>query len=741
MDQRQTKKKWQQILGFIEKKQLKEAFDGIKELLAVHHNWTISERLSQLETNYQYMIHYLLQGKDDPEQERVYRQLICDTYTLADDTAEMVLMENTSSLFFDKLRANQVRTPVSVDEYRHAISKLIDTFSVIELLEKGDDKEASVKQNEQTYEHTLQDLFYVIFSSPRSNKEQIASFERFLSDALIPVRDKCMFVSALTLNVLQRFDAPKVLLLLRTCKHEEVEVASRSVIGIIPIFQKYTNRWSLYPECVDYLSFLSDDEAFERRFMFALLQFIQARETEKITRKMKDEIIPEMMKISPMIGKKIRFDEWMGETAFDDKNPEWQKLFDDTGLTDKLQEFSEMQLEGADVFHSTFSNLKTYPFFNEMSNWFLPFNSRHSLIRGLFGADKDTDSLLKTLSESPLICNSDKYSFCFSVMLMPTQYRQMMISQLDGEAEEMRKLQEEEFALRPHQKEETICKQYLHDLYRFFKLYSRRRELTDIFELPLNYHRIDAFHTIVYQRENLDRIASCYFDKNCFPEAYEAFMKLSELSEPNSEIWQKIGYAKQMQNDIKGALEAYLHADLIADSNTWVLKRIAQCYRLLKEPQKALDYYLRLKQLCPDDLNIQINIGHCHMEMNDYETALNDYFKVELLNGENTRAWRSIAWCALLSRKFDLSQRYYAQIMDRNPQAHDYLNAGHVELCLKNIKKTVEFYTLSVKKTGSLTAFKAMLFDDEGELRQVGAPTELLPIICDVICYEIDKSK
>ena len=39
--------------------------------------------------------------------------------------------------------------------------------------------------------------------------------------------------------------------------------------------------------------------------------------------------------------------------------------FDEAGLTDKLQEFADMQLGGADVFHSTFSNLKNYPFFND----------------------------------------------------------------------------------------------------------------------------------------------------------------------------------------------------------------------------------------------------------------------------------------------------------------------------------------------------------------------------------------
>ena len=123
---------------------------------------------------------------------------------------------------------------------------------------------------------------------------------------------------------------------------------------------------------------LSDDKLFNRRFVAAILGYIQAHETEKITKKLNEEIIPEMMKLSPMIGKKINLDEWIGESGVNEKNPEWQKILDESGLTDKLQEFSELQLKGADVFHSTFSNLKSYPFFNEMCNWSLPFNPRHS---------------------------------------------------------------------------------------------------------------------------------------------------------------------------------------------------------------------------------------------------------------------------------------------------------------------------------------------------------------------------
>lgn len=724
------------IYSYIEQKQLKNALEGIKEFSSVRQNWIVSEKMSELITNYQFMLHYLIEGKKDPEQQRIYNKLIRDIYTVAEDAAEQLLLLESRSLFFDTMRLMEVRTPLTMEEYRSIITKQADTLSFIGLLEEGTDKESRMRQAAITHEHTQQELFYTIFAAPRANNDFIASCRHFMEEESVPRQDKMLFISAMTMNLLQRFDAQKIEFLLDMCNHPEPELAIRSITGIIPIFQLYNSRLELYSGCSNRLKLLSDDKTFGRRFMAAVIGYIQAHETEKITKKLTEEIIPEMMKLSPMIGKKIKLDEWMGETGFDEKNPEWQKILDEAGLTDKLQEFTELQMEGADVFHSTFANLKSYPFFHQMSNWFLPFTPQHSSIQQLFYNRSESDSLVEILSGSSMICNSDKYSFCLSIMMMPENYKKMMASQLGAESDQLKNMEKEEETLNPFQKEETMIKQYIQDLYRFFKLFPRRSEFHDIFELPLNYHRLPAFQPVVMQPNHLEKIALYYFEKNNFNEALSAYTLLAEIRNGKSEIWQKIGYCRQMMGDMKEALEAYLHADLMEENNTWVLTRIAHCYRVLKEPVTALEYYRRLEQFRPDDLNIQLNIGHCHLELKEYEKALNYYFKVEMLNSNNTRAWRSIAWCAFLSRKLDVAERYYARILEAKPNAHDYLNAGHVALCLEQTKKTVELYKLSLDKAGNFDIFQSMLAEDKDELREAGVNTAILPIILDKIRYD-----
>ena len=724
--------------SLIEKKELKNAFDSIGSLAEELQNWKITDRLNELKNNYKYMLHYLIEGSDDPEQDKIYAKLIRDTFKLTIDTAEVALINDSSELFFEKMRLSSVRAPLSLDEFSEQVRKNLDTKSLLTLFEEGEEKRSRTKNNAQEHERVVREMFYSVFSAPRANDDTIKEYERFLKDEIVPVDDKSMFISALMLNIIQRFDAKKVLFLLECCAHENMHISMRSIISLTPILQIYINRWHLYPELISRLALLSDESFFKRRLLIAIIQFIQSRETEKITRKLTEEILPEMMKLSPIIGKKIKMDEWMGETGMDEKNPEWQKILDDAGITDKLQEFSNLQMQGADVFHSTFSNLKSYPFFNEMNNWFLPFNLEHSQLQGFLTENIENKGVVQSITNATFICNSDKYSFCFSIMMMPEEYRKMMSSQLGAESEELKNMSDEEFSINPYQVEESVCKQYVQDLYRFYKVFPRNNDFIDIFALPLDFHKIEAISTIISDPKNLEKIALYYFEKNHLPQALSAYEMLSDLDSTNSEVWQKIGYCKQQLVDIEGANEAYLRAELIESNNTWVLRRIAQCYRLLKKPEDALLYYKKLEKLHPEDLNIQLNIGHCFLELKEYEEALKNYFKVEWIDDTNTRVWRSIAWCSFLSHKFDVSQRYYQKVIEDKPSSHDFMNAGHVELALNNVKGAIKYYSESIKIIKNMKSFKALMKGDFVELRLAGVDLKIIPALLDKIEYDLE---
>ncbi len=189
--------------------------------------------------------------------------------------------------FFDKQRLLNLRTPLSIDEYIDLITKQIDTLSFLDLLEEGPEKQSRVRQNSLEHENTLIDLFYAVLVSPKANSDHIESFRNFMDDNIIPVHDKCMVISAITMNILHRFDSTKIEFMLDLCRRPEPELAARAITGLIPVFQIYNSRMELYSELGNRLKLLSDDKMFNRRFIAAIIGFIQAHETEKITKNLR----------------------------------------------------------------------------------------------------------------------------------------------------------------------------------------------------------------------------------------------------------------------------------------------------------------------------------------------------------------------------------------------------------------------------------------------------------------------
>lgn len=335
------------------------------------------------------------------------------------------------------------------------------------------------------------------------------------------------------------------------------------------------------------------------------------------------------------------------------------------------------------------------------------------------------------------MCNSDKYSLYFSMMQLPDQARQMMMGQFGSQASEMIQQTKEEL-ISKRGKLEIISGQYIQDLYRFFKLYPGHLDFDDIFTSALDFHNLPILQPYVSDEESLTTIAEYYLRKNYFLDALTIYNRLSDANQESDILFQKIGYCKQMNGDIQGALEAYLHADLINPDSKWVIRRIAGCYRTLKQPEEALKYYHRYEAFNPDDLSIQICIGHCHLELKNYNEALKYYFKVDYLDNKSTKAWRPIAWCSFLTGKYDQARNYYKKIMDNQPNTQDFLNAGHTEWALQNIKGALAFYKKAVEKeSGDFSKFQEQFNQDIPDLLVAGIEEAEVPLMMDQLRYSL----
>ncbi len=726
------------ILLSLSKRQIKNAIELILKLAVNVQNWQISEKLNELDSNYKYMLHYLFEGVEDQQRDSVYNNLLRTLYEITDDVTNELLKAQSSNLFFERQRIADLKQRISLDNLHSQLRNNSDSALDV-LLEEGE--AAKIRQRDLAVqkERIETELFNSTFISARASDSDYNSSVNMIDSIDISSRSKSLFVSAITLNILHCFDAKKTQILIYASKSNDLLVRSRALVGLVIVMQMYDNRWHLYPELCNMLDTLKEDPSFKRSVVNIVIQLIRSRETEKITKKLTEEIIPEMMRFNNLAGKKLNIEELMGGDAdFMEKNPEWKKEFDESGLADKLQEYSNLQMEGADVFHSTFSNLKNFSFFAEMSNWFLPFDTSYSELRSIFPETNKNNILNTAIVDSHHMCDSDKYSFAFSLLQIPTAQREMIMNRMSAESEEIKKLRNDSKDINPNIEEEILTNQYIQNLYRFFKLYSSRSNFFDIFRLRLNFYDKKSIAPIISDSTDMHKIARFFFDKNNFKEATDVYSRLVEDNLNDSDIWQKVGYCYQMLDRHEMALDAYHKADDLSPNNPWLVRRLAQLYRSLKMPDKSLEYYKKALLLTPDNLNIELNIGHCYLELKEYEKALNSYFKVEVLDSENGKALRPIAWTAFLLHRYDLSRNYYKQILANKPTVHDYLNAGHADLCLGEIKDAINHYKEAVMSEQSFDSFRHLFITDIEYLNERGIDSEMYPFILDQLQYITD---
>ncbi len=496
-----------------------------------------------------------------------------------------------------------------------------------------------------------------------------------------------------------------------------------------------------YPQVRNHFDLMNEDPAFNRNVERIMLQLLGSRETEKIKQKIQEEIIPEMIRISPNLRNKLNIDNLMEGESADDRNPEWSELFHDSpGLLDKMEEMANMQAEGADVFLASFGMFKSFPFFHELINWFVPYFPGHPDIPALTTEDREgTESgITAALLRSPMLCNSDKYSFTLMLRHITGEARSMMAGFLQAEMEQLEEVGKEDEMLSPDKKDSLISNQYVQDLYRFYRLHPSRNDFDDIFSWKFDFHNKSTFRGILKEYPGMIRkLAEFYFEKGYFEEALEIF---GHSVEHDGEALQKAAYCHQKLGRYPEALTLYRKAELFEVNKIWNLKKIALCYRNLKLPEEALKVYQSLDALEPDNLGTVFALGYCYSETGKYQDALNAFFKIEYLAPGNKKVWRPIAWCSFLTDKTVQAEKYYLKLMDDQPDKYDLMNMGHVQWALMKRESAIEYYRLSIQTGGfSETEFMTAFGEDLHYLLDRGIHREEVPIMLDQLLYSLES--
>ncbi len=711
---------YEEVCNNITEKKLSQALIGVKNLLTQCPNAEYNSIYQKQKQTYSYLLEYTFKGIKDPERPKIYRDIQISLIELAENIKHEILSKGSGSIiFYEKsvLELEVLRSNINISQlYKDLISE---------------DSPETSKRKEM-----LNKLFFLIWFSDTLSDDDVNTLKKIALSKKGYMHEKSVIVSALTIGLLHRFDISKFNSLFEFYDANEQFVWNRALVGLIFAFSEYDKRLYLYPEIISRMILLYEDKSAKNHIENILLQLVRTKETKKISDKLRNEIIPEMAKYRPKFDDKLDLDKIISDSLIEDANPDWEEVFGEApDLLGKMEEFSKLQLDGSDVFMSAFAMLKHFPFFKDTSNWFLPFYKENDEIIKSFDTEQegfDATVFTEGLERSVYICNSDKYSFCLNIKMMPLVQKNMIIKLFKMEMDQMNEINKEDEILNKGIKDKHIFTRYIQDLYRFYKLHPWKKDIKDIFETTQDIHKAKFFKTVLKDDNLLMKIAELNFKKKYFEDAIEAYLQMGLKGKHAQRIFEKIGFAYQKMQDFEQALKYYTRAELYDEKSLWLTKKIAFCYRKNHEYEKAFEYYKKAEIEEPDNLHIQANIGHCLLYSEKYQDALKYYHKVEYYEPNNYKVMRPLAWCSLLTGKYDTAGKYYKKIVRHTPNAYDFINFGHVMLCKDNKEEAVKLYTKALKESDIKTIIES-INDDRSILTNQGVDKIDLDLLIDYL--------
>ncbi len=722
MDSKTVKNTYSKISENLHNRRVLDAIENIRKLIDFSGKEFFSSQLDQHALTYENILRHSFGEIKDPQRSKVYLYLKRNLLEMADELQERILTENATGNIYQLKKQLDRDKKTERTEILSYLESLTFDKELSEIL-KG--VNISGEQLSISREDALVKTFNIIWLSDKYTESEIELLNAVCDSQQLPWHDKSLIVSALTLSLLRFFDINKFMLLFRFINARQQPTWQRALVGLFICFLQYNDRFYLYPVLEEKTRELALQEDIQKNLEAILIQFTKTRETESVSKKWKDDILPAMMKLRPKIEEKLDLENIFKDEFGEEKNPDWETVFEDApDLLDKLQEFTEMQMEGMDVFMSAFSQLKNFPFFYKISNWFVPFYADNQTIQPYFKSAQssvDLSPLVEKLEKTFFMCNSDKYSFCINLSMIPDQQKTMMLNMVNAEMDSVSEIEKSEGLINDFATTKSIYTQYFQDLYRFFRLHPWKTEFEDIFIQEPDIFDNAFIKNIITDSKTIRNIAEFYFDKQFYPYALNIFLSLLHRNNNNVELFEKIAFCYEKMGDFQNALNYYKKAELIETQRLWIIKKIAFCSKFLNRWDEALSYYKLAEDKNPEDMKVQANIGQCLIHLEQYEEALQYYFKVEVMAPENHKIRRPLAWCSFVVGKFDTAHDYFNRLLAKDPQnRYDLLNLGHTLWCMKKEEEALNKYQQSLSSFKNFKNFEISFLEDKKHLLNHG---------------------
>ena len=474
---------WSQLL---EQQNLPLALKTLRQFLNEKGIPQFDARLDDIMSSYQLMKDYMLRGYQDPMRPQLYHSMLQQLYAVAFDVRLRLAVIKGGYHGLAELSARRI--DLSSEEVRLQLEGYVQDLAMLSLEPEGIRKEKEHYLRRQ-HQHYLSSVFDAIVVSYYWNEAVYDALLKLFCSPMVDTFDSQTLLSAVTLSGMNGFDPLRFKLLLEVWQQTEAdeELRQRAFVGWVLLassdgMQLFETSAKLLKETVE----APDSDALRRDLYALQCQIFFCSNARRDNEKMQKDIIPTLMKGQQLRFNRFGIEEKEEDTLEDILHPDKAEQ-EMERAEESINRMMEMQKQGADIYFGGFSQMKRFPFFSSVSNWFVPFSKQNPDMEAVLNQLGNAKIVDIMLNGSPF-CNSDKYSFGFAIKSvyaqLPANVREMMNS-----ADGMMLRPSYEDADKPAYKR----LQYLQDLYRFFELNAYREEFRNPFWNDCSAEQNDQF--------------------------------------------------------------------------------------------------------------------------------------------------------------------------------------------------------------------------------------------------------
>lgn len=694
----------------------------------------IVARYEDVKNDYRLMQDAMMRGLRDDKIDEVYADIMRKVYGAGLDVFIEEKVKKYSSFAYARVSAQQ--TEAHPDAVRTVLEAYVQDMAMM-AFEPENTRKAKMEKLTADHHAYMKQLFNALLVAPMWNDRRAADFADLLLSPTIDRDDALLLVSAVMLATMNVNDPYKWDMLAEVYVRATDKVLKmRALVGWVLSLPYDPRGPRLFPFVQERIKAMLADKTTLKQMLDMQMQMLFCCNADADNEEIQRNIMPTLIKNTNLQMTRLGIVEKEDDPMKDIMDPNAAER-DMEEMERKYRKMMDMQKQGSDIYFGGFSKMKTFPFFNDLCNWFAPFNAAHPAL----GAARERlagSTFLNNLMENGPFCDSDKYSFALAIAQimdrMPDNVKEMLNSDATF-GPTVSKDEQEDPAY--------ICRSYLQSLYRFFRLYRSKRDFLNPFILDeledndgnalfMSYKLLACSE----MEENAVALCGFLFKRKMMREIMS--MAICFKSSQNPRLVRFLALVPMTDGKWQEAYD--LFASVSEDQHTEEsLRGMAHCCMSLKRFGEAVAIYRRLLAMHPDSFSFQLNLAVCLMSSDafsscgdaasscgDASSSCDDassscgddasscdassslggkvearpnkvveegtklLYKLDYEHPNNANVRRVLAWCMMLQGNFDKAIDIYTRLLSQpDAVSADRLNAAYAHWLSRNVARAV----------------------------------------------------